>query len=321
MNFQESRSLSGGANSFLSTLRRFLRKRGVQLISDPGERFDIALLNALTGDLTLERLKRIRALGRPVIHRKVGYRVSGSTQMRTIQNGVVWGDKLQIDMSPYIDHSIFQSEYSRENFVAQGFIGESSVIVNGVDETIFNPHTTRIFNCWKPNFRKFWDHNTVFRLAIVTWSTDAAKGFDEYQKFDAALDNTSRVEIWFIGRMPSELSFRNIRCFPARSHAGLARLLQQCHGFIQMATFETCSNALLEAISCGLPAIYKDSGSSKELAREFGVEYLGDPIAAIAELQRKYDLLLRKTLTNTYSIQYAGNNYFNLIKELLRRFG
>jgi glycosyltransferase involved in cell wall biosynthesis len=320
MNFHESFWLSGGANSFLSSLRRFLKKRGVCFVTRAEEGFDLALLNALSEGLTIERLRVLHKFGKPIIHRKVGYVVSGSIQMRAIKNGVVVGNKLQIEMSPYVTHSIFQSEYSYNTFVNQGFTGENSIIHNGVDTNIFNPYAQRgFFKKQESSLRKFWDGKDIFRLAIVTWSTDPAKGFYDYLQFDTALDRMPMVEIWFIGRKPQNLEFRNIRCFAACGHSRLATLLRRCHAFVQMAELETCSNAMLEAISCGLPVIYKNSGSAEEIAADFGVEYRGDPSASIAALQERYDRLVNRTLKNGYSINCVGENYLKVISNIINQ--
>ena len=322
MNFREALWLSGGANSFLASLRRHLRSEGVRFVYEPKKGFDIALLNALTDGLTLDRLKAIHAYGKPVIHRKVGYVVSGSAQMRAVQNGVVWGDRLQIEMSPYTHHTIFQSRYSQDTFAAEGFVGESSLIANGVDTGIFHPYVSRgLWGCGTRALRPSWDGRSTFRLAIVTWSKDPAKGFDDYLRFDAVLGSMRDVESSFIGRQPPEVRFRNIRCFAARGHRRLAKLLRQCHGFIQMARSETCSNAMLEAINCGLPVIYLNSGSARELASDYGIEYCADPAAAIVALQTKYPELARRTFENPYSIERAANDYLKLIHKVIDRYG
>lgn len=322
MNFRETVWLSGGANSFLSSLRRRLRQDGIEFVNQPRKGFDIALLNALTDGLTLERLKAIHAYGKPVVHRKVGYVVSGSAQMRAVQDGVVWGDRLQIEMSPYIHHSVFQSRYSHDTFAAEGFLGKSSIITNGVDTDIFHQSVScGLWGSGNRSRRSFWDGRSTFRLAIATWSKDPAKGFDEYLRFDEALEGMGNVEIWFIGRHPPDVLFRNIRCFGARGHRRLAKLLRNCHGFIQMARSETCSNAMLEAINCGLPVIYLNSGSSKELASNYGVEYCGDPAESIANLQTQYPDLSERTIDNPYSIELAAKEYLKLIHEVLVRHG
>jgi glycosyltransferase involved in cell wall biosynthesis len=321
MNFQETFRLSGGANSFLSSLRLHLKKRGFQFTNDPTTGFDLALLNALTDGLTLEKIKEIHSYGKPIIHRKVGYRVSGPPELRFQKNGIVQGDLLQIEMSPYVHHTIFQSQYSYNNFINQGFKGDYSIILNGVDTENFNPYGKRkiinsLFQNNKNSYPK-WCKNQSFRLAIVTWSKDKNKGFDKYIEFDRALNEQSNLEIWFIGRYPSDVRFKNIKVFKPCNHKKLGNMLRSCHGFIQMAQHETCSNALLEAINCGLPVIYLDSGSNKEIAENYGVKYVGDPRSSINKLQENYEQYSKKVRFNPYSIEHSAIAYVDIFRKLM----
>lgn len=318
MNFKETFWLSGGANSFLRSLRACLKKKGFTFTSNHKNGFDIALLNALTNNLSLDDVKRISEYGKPIFHRKVGYRVSGSASLREVKGGMVLGDKLQMAFSPFVHYSIFQSQYSRDAFLAQGFVGDHSIIPNGVDNAIFNQfENTLPFGLGKSKPRNYWNKNIPFRLAIMTWSKDPKKGFSEYQLFDEKVKQKKNVEIWFIGRKPDNVRFQNIRTFTPRSHQLLAHLLKQCHGFIQMAEHETCSNATLEAINCGLPVIYLASGSSEEIAGKYGVRYTGNPCEAIEKLMLKYKDLISKTKENPYLIENVANQYLQLFEKVL----
>jgi glycosyltransferase involved in cell wall biosynthesis len=317
MNFRKALWLSGGANSFLSGLRAHLEQDGFTFTNNIEDNFDLAFLNALTDGLTLEQVKRIHARGKPIIHRKVGYVVSGSKEMRAVHNGIVHGDQLQIDFSPYVSHTVFQSNYSRDVFLTSGFTGNYTVIPNGVNTETFNTtETIWPFGFGRIKPRKNWDGHSTFRLAIVSWSKDKNKGFDDYLQFDEALNHLKNVEIWFIGRHPSSVHFKNIKTFSARGHRRLASLLKQCHGFIQMARCETCSNALIEAINCGLPPIYLDSGSNREIACNYGIEYQNAPVQAIETLQRQYNTLIENIRSNPFTMDRAAQDYITLIKNV-----
>lgn len=317
MNFSESRGLSGGAHSFLRALRRELKKKGIVFTNRVDGDFDVALLNALTNRLDIGMVKRIHEKGRPIIHRKVGYSVSGSEAMRQVVSGVVEGDRRQIEFSSYITHTVFQSEYSRDVFFSEGFRGPYTLIANGADKDTFNRMVRPKIFGWSRQRRGYRQGSSGFRFAIVTWSKDMNKGFDDYKLFDQALDEMPDVEIWFIGRKPSNIKFKNIRVFRPRRHTSLAKKLKQCDGFIQMARNETCSNALLEGICCGLPVIFKDSGSTSQFASRYGVEYKGDPQGSMRELMYGHELLVRDIDDFPYSIQESANKYFELLNEVL----
>jgi glycosyltransferase involved in cell wall biosynthesis len=133
----------GGANAFLRTLTAELGRRGMRFTTDPAAPFDVAFLNALTDGLDLDAVRRLAGRGRPLVHRKTGYLGRGAVGLRQVVGGVVVGDAHQVAFDPYLAHTVFQSRYSRDVFVAAGHAGRSSVIRNGVDDTVFTPSGRR----------------------------------------------------------------------------------------------------------------------------------------------------------------------------------
>ena len=316
MNFREIKGPYGGANSFLRALRRSFERRNLKVVNDVNGPFDIALLNALTDGIDLEFVQQLAKRNIPIVHRKVGYRVSGSPDMRRRVNGVVWGDKLQIDFTPHIQHSIFQSTYSRNVFLDSGFHGEYSVIHNGVDEDMFNLYTSGILNIGKKP-RTFWTPGRPMKIIISSWSRDYNKGFEEYAEIDRQLKGVKDIQVSLVGRLPDDLRFGNIRVHRPRAHARLAALLKRHHVLLQLARFETCSNALIEGINCGLPVIYLDSGANKEIAEDYGVQYRGDFFAAIEEIRAQYGLLIKQIQDNPYRISLVADRYLSVLRQVL----
>ena len=293
MNFQEVRGPYGGTNSFLRTLRNWLAQQdGIQLTHDPRAEYDVALLSGLTDGVDLALVTQIAARGIPVVHRKVGYRVSGGPEMRRVVDGVVWGDKLQVEFTPHLTHTIFQSHYSRDVFVNSGFDGPHSVIYNGVDEAVFNTSVRVGWLRRRTTPRQWWDGRSPLRVLISSWSKDPNKGFDDYAAIDAVVGARRDVQVSFVGRVPDGLRFQHIRVHAPRGRDALARLLKEHHVILQLARFETCSNALIEGINCGLPAIFLDSGSNAEIAANYGVRYDGEWDAALAAIQSGVAALL-----------------------------
>ena len=312
MNFREVRGAYGGANAFLRGLRKALAERGVEITNDPAARFDVALVNALTLDVDLAFMERLASRGRPIVHRKVGYRVSGTPELRREVDGVVHGDRLQIELSRYAAHTVFQSEYSRDVFLRSGFSGGHTVIHNGADEDLFDlvlrPRLRR------PRLRGFWRRGEPFRLVISTWSTDANKGFPEYERIDAALAGRSDLDVTLVGRSP--VRFRRIRVLRPRGPRRLAETLKRAHALLQLSRHETCSNALIEGINCGLPAIYLDSGSNAEIAADYGVAYEGDIFGAVARIQERYDEIVRRIPSNPFRLRPVAARYHALLEEV-----
>ena len=314
MNFREVRGPYGGTNSFLRTLRNWLAQQpGIEVTHDPRARFDVALLSGLTDGVDLALVQAIARRGIPVIHRKVGYRVSGGPEMRRVVDGVVWGDKLQVEFTPHLTHTIFQSQYSRDVFVNSGFDGPHSVIYNGVDERVFNTSVRVGWLRRRTEPRRWWDSRSPLRVLISTWSKDPNKGFEDYAAIDAALAGRRDVEVSLVGRVPEHIRFERIRVHAPRGRDALAHLLKQHHVLLQLARFETCSNALIEGINCGLPAIYLDSGSNVEIAATYGVRYDGDWNAAVDAVREQYAAIVARVPHNPFRVSTVGPQYLGVI--------
>ena len=302
----------GGANAFLRSLVAELQRRGVRTTADPDDPFDVGLLNALTEALDLEAVRRLADRGKPLVHRKTGYLGRGSAGQRAIVGGVVLGDAQQVAFDPYVAHTIFQSRYSRDVFVAAGHRGSSSVIHNGVDETVFNLEQRRF--PFGHRQRSFWRPGEPLRVVVSSWSSDENKGFPEYRRIDGQLDGRADVRVSLVGRAPADAGFRTIRVLRPRGPRRLADTLRREHVILQLARWETCSNALLEGLNCGLPAVYLDSGANAELAAPYGVAYEGDLFAALDELRERYGDIVARLPENPFRIRIVADRYLRLLE-------
>jgi glycosyltransferase involved in cell wall biosynthesis len=302
----------GGANAFLRTLVAELERRGVRTTADPSEAFDVGLLNALTEGLDLDAVRRLAERGRPLVHRKTGYLGRGSVGQRAIVGGVVLGDAQQVAFDPFVAHTIFQSRYSRDVFVAAGHRGQSSVIHNGVDEEIFNVRRRRLLRGARR--RAFWRRGEPIRVVISSWSSDENKGFPEYRRIDGLLAGRGDVHVTLVGRAPADAGFRHIRVLGPRGPRRLADVLRREHVVLQLAQWETCSNALLEGLNCGLPAVYLDSGANAEIAAPYGVAYEGDLFAALEALLPRYVEIVARLPENPYRIRLVADRYLEVLE-------
>lgn len=179
------------------------------------------------------------------------------------------------------DATIFQSQYSLQKHRELGLEFKSPVVIpNAPDPAIFSSSGRIPFN---PNRKT--------RLISVSWSDNINKGAPVYQWLDEHLD-WSRFEYTFIGRSP--LSFRNIRMIAPVASTDLARELRQHDLYITASKNDPCSNSLLEALACGLPALYLNSGGHPEITGGAGLafdtpetipELLNNAIASYISLQ------------------------------------
>jgi len=108
------------------------------------------------------------------------------------------------------------------------------------------------------------------RLISTSWSDNPNKGAATYAWLEQHLD-WNRFDYTFVGR--SAVPFKRIRVVQAQPSDALAALLREHDIYITASLHDPCSNALIEALSCGLPAIYANSGGHPELVGDAGFAF------------------------------------------------
>ena len=158
------------------------------------------------------------------------------------------------------DKTIFQSRYSLEKHLELGMqFREPVVIMNAADPKIFHARGRTAFS-----------RNRKTRLIAASWSDNVNKGATTYQWLDEHLD-WQRFEFTFVGR--SKFAFKNIRVIPPVDSTRLADLLREHDIYITASKNDPCSNSLIEALSCGLPAVYLQSGGHPEIVNQAGAGF------------------------------------------------
>jgi len=243
----------GGAHQFLRALCAELERRGFSLANNaipPGTR--ACLYNSFNFDF--DRLRRFARAGCRMVHRVDG----PISAYRGRDDGI---DRLICDINQELaDATIFQSAYSLERHRQLGLrFTAPRVIHNAADPAIFNTEGREPFS-----------RDRKIRLISTSWSDNPNKGGAVYKWLDDHLDWT-RFEYTFVGR--SAVAFDRIRSLPPQRSHDVASLLRGHDVFIAASLYDPCSNALVEALSCGLPAIYADSGGHPELVGDAGFAF------------------------------------------------
>ena len=142
------------------------------------------------------------------------------------------------------------------------------MITNAPDPAIFHP----------PTERESIDGRRV-RVVAASWSDNPRKGVDVLRALGATAD-PGRYELTFVGRPLDGLTgWTTIGPLASEDLAGLLRA-QDC--YVAASLDDPCSNALLEALACGLPALFRRSGGHPELVGEGGVGFDRPEDAAVA---------------------------------------
>jgi glycosyltransferase involved in cell wall biosynthesis len=259
----------GGGNQFLWGLRRELERRQWRVETNTVSPVTRAcVFNSFNFDF--DRLRMMKRDGCRMVHRVDG----PIAAYRGVDEGLdqrIW--QLNHELA---DATVFQSEYSRGKHDEMGLTFRSPrVIPNAADPAIFNAEGRAPFLT-----------GPRARLIASSWSNNPNKGADVYAWLDEHLD-FSRYEFTFLGR--SAAPFKNIRLVPPVASEGVAAELRTHDVFVIASRNEPCSNALVEALSCGLPVVYLDSGSHGEIVGAAGL-----PFRNAAEVPGLLDRIVRE---------------------------
>ena len=106
-----------------------------------------------------------------------------------------------------------------------------------------------------------------WNLIATSWSPSKNKGFDLYEYLDQNLD-FQQYSMKFIGNSP--VTFKNIEHIEPQPPKKLADYLRKSDIFITGSKNDPCSNALIEALACGLPSVVLNDGGHPEIVKKGG---------------------------------------------------
>jgi glycosyltransferase involved in cell wall biosynthesis len=158
------------------------------------------------------------------------------------------------------DATIVQSAYSLDAHRALGIeLVDPRLISNTVDPSIFHP----------PPARESLSGRRI-RVVATSWSDNPNKGSDVLALLDGGLDH-ERYELTFVGRTSERLA--HARLLGPLPTEAVAAELRRGDLYLAPSRNDPCSNALLEALACGLPAVFRASGGHPELVGDAGVPF------------------------------------------------
>lgn len=245
----------GGGNQFLTALKRQWEKQGLDVAANRiGKNTQFVLFNSYNFDMN--RLRKVRKGGRRMVHRVDGpigvYRGTDYTVDQEI-----W--KVNSDLA---DATVFQSQYSLSKHIEIGLNFKNPVVIpNAANHEIFHRQGRVTF--------PFQGERKV-KLMASSWSNNPRKGARVYEWLDAHLDFT-KFEFTFVGRIQSK--FKNVKVIDALPSQALSEVLRQNDIYVTASENDPCSNALIEGLSCGMPAVYLKSGGHPEIVGSGGLGF------------------------------------------------
>jgi glycosyltransferase involved in cell wall biosynthesis len=247
---------SGGGHQFLRALTGELERRGLEIEGNRLSRgTPSCLFNSFNFDVS--RLRRFAREGCRMVHR-----VDGPIGVyRGFDDGT--DQRIAEINRAFADATVFQSCFSLEKHRELGFeLREPVVIPNTVDPAIFHPPQSRV-----PLAQR------KVRVVATSWSDNPRKGAETLTWLDGNLD-LERFEVTYVGR--ARLPLRHVRSLGPIASEALAGVLRSQDVYLAPSRDDPCSNALLEGLACGLPAVFLESGGHPELVGAGGLPYRED---------------------------------------------
>lgn len=285
----------GGVNQFLKALKVQMESKG--FYTDTLADADVVLFNSSNNTLPAVEAKR-RYPDKIFIQR-----MDGPT--RLYNNMKDTRDLIANTMNELVaDATVFQTVYSREANFTMGLKHNlyEKTIMNAPDENIFNRQD-----------RILLSGERKIRLIASSWSANWNKGFETYDFLDKNLDFTE-YEMSFVGNTP--VQFENIKVIPPLNSPELAKVLKNHDIYITASKKDPCSNALIEALFCGLPAIALKDGGHPEI-----VQSAGEVFEQKEQIPNLLDKIVNNYLQYQSEIKLLGMNdiaqqYLDFFEEL-----
>lgn len=287
---------TGGGHQFL---RAFIRQAETRELKIENNRISHTARACLFNSFNFDerRLKRLRRGSLLYVHR-----VDGPVDVYRGWDGGV-DRHVQALNEKFADKTIFQSQYSLGSHAELGFrLRNPVVIMNAADPHIFHS-----------NGRIQFSRTRKIRLIAAAWSHNVNKGTAIYEWLDEHLD-WECFEMTFVGKSP--VTFRNIQMNSPVDSFRMAELFREHDIYITASRNDPCSNSLIEALSCGLPAVYLQSGGHPEIVKQAGAGF--EAAEQIPELMERIvdDYESYQSRISIPSIQQVTEEYLKVLELL-----
>ncbi len=292
----------GGGSQFLKALRNYFKYIGVY--EENPNNADIIIFNSypFNESFRFKQAFKLKKRNKILIHRIDGpiYKVRGKDLII---------DKIIYNFNNLLaDGTIFQSEWSKFANLEQKMKKSTfeAIIINAPDKNIFNKKEKAEFN-----------KNRKIKLVASSWSSNWNKGFETYKFLDQSLD-FDKYEMTFIGNSP--IRFKHIKMIKPLKSNELAKELKKNDIFITASRNDPCSNSLIEALHCGLPAIVLNDGGHPEIIGNSGLAFDNhyEILEKIEQISNNYEFYQKSI--NLPDIEYVAKKYLEFLTEIFDNF-
>jgi len=285
----------GGGNQFLKSLKKEFISSG--LYEEEIKKADIVLFNSFQEINEVIKSKK-QHQDKIFVHR-----VDGPISLVRGKDLLI--DKIIFKTNEAIaDATVFQSEWSKKMSKKLGMKPSifETTIYNSPDKNVFSKQINKHIN-------------NKIKLVASSWSDNPKKGFDYYKYLDENL-NFEKYEMIFIGRSP--IQFKNIKMTGPLNSLEIAKIYRDSDIYVTATKDEPCSNALIEALSCGLPVVYLKSGGNPELVLNGGESFENkeEIIKKIEVIMLNYNKYLDSL--PVFDIKKTAKEYLDFFESILK---
>ncbi|GAB4517774.1 MAG: hypothetical protein Tsb0013_22000 [Phycisphaerales bacterium] len=311
---------------FAKTITTYFEREGVSWTLDPEEPgVDVALLTQWSRPVDV--VERLKGRGVRIVHRLDG-------RARSLVK-VYEMDEENRAINRLADWTVYQSAYVRDHTTreVETFFGpeppivadpsRASLIYNGVDRGVFNE--------WgEPE--PFRD-DAGLRVLHVSFGSGVRKGVGEVVRLAELLRGNERIRFYCLGRQGGDIVWgERLRALenvtelgPTGDRERIAAIMRACDVLLFPSVNDYCPNTVLEAMACGLPVIYHDSGGTPEIVRD-GVDSAGlpmieqnpvYPLYAAAENLQELSRRAVAIVERRFRMERMGQEYLSLFRRLL----
>lgn len=238
------RASGGGSNTFVQNFARWAQVHGHRIVRRGWMAQRLIVIAHLADE---SHLRRAKWLGCRIVHRIDEYFEPDETGFRRQKH-----EKIR-RLNALADVTVFQSAFVQQNALPFLESAHYAVIHNGADPMRFFPNG---------------QHGEY--IGHVTWSVEDRKRLDLLHETILA---HPEQQFLLVGRHEEsglDFALPNVTLHGAVRNDAMPDLYRQMKALYFPSQDDPCPNTVIEAILCGVPVCYNDSGGTPELVRDCG---------------------------------------------------
>ena len=222
------------------------------------------------------------------------------------------------------DYVFYQSNFCKQccDLMIYKRIKDFKILYNAVDTNFFTPNT-RSQSSFIPILKVgIYNRNNIWRLVDTIksiYEVNNTKGCNYKLSIVGPIEKTVRKEINQLitnYNMDQQISFLG-----EVNQNKIVEIMQQHKIFLTTKIYDPCSNTIIEAMSCGLPVIFHNSGGNQELVSNAGWGF-GKKTKNIEKINiSKNDIIsilenitMEEISKKSKLARYRAKKYFNISK-------